>query len=247
MNELLSKHVESIAALPEDWHGCGTVNVNVLRAILSHAEKIGPIEHTVETGSGKTTLLFSHLSPDHLVFSYDHAGSITRVKESSLCNNDRVTWVEGFTQRTIPRYDFTHQFQIVLIDGPHGYPFPDLEYYYLYPHVATGGLLLLDDTQIPTIGRMFDILKADDAFRLLEVIDNMAYFQRTESPLFDPFGDGWWLQGYNAEAYRRMNGQSSPPPPRRMIRKAASSIGRLVPKPIKKLVRESLKAALQDG
>ncbi len=51
---------------------------------------------------------------------------------------------------------------------------PDMEYYFLYPHIATGGLFLLDDTHIPTIGRMFDILKADDTFKLIEVLDNMA-------------------------------------------------------------------------
>jgi hypothetical protein len=45
--------VEEIARLPGDWHGAGTVSRNVLRAIASHAERMGAIHHSVETGSGR--------------------------------------------------------------------------------------------------------------------------------------------------------------------------------------------------
>ena len=86
---------------------------------------------------------------------------------------------------------------MVLLDGPHGYPFPDLEYYYFYPVIRSGGLLVVDDIQIPSIGRMFDIIKAGDMFRLLEVIENTAFLQRTDAPLISPTSDSWWLQGYN--------------------------------------------------
>jgi hypothetical protein len=43
----------------------------------------------------------------------------------------------------LPQYHFT-RLQLVLIDG-YGYPFPDLQYYFLYPHLETGALLILDD------------------------------------------------------------------------------------------------------
>jgi hypothetical protein len=102
----------------------------------------------------------------------------------------------------LPTYHFEHRLQIALLDGPHGYPFPDLEYFYLYPQMDCGGLLLVDDIKIPSIRRMFDILKEEPMFRLLEVADhNLAVFQRTEAPLLDPTADYWWLQGYNAPYY----------------------------------------------
>jgi hypothetical protein len=47
----------------------------------------------------------------------------------------------------------------VLLDGPHGYPFPDMEYYFFYPHIKPRGHLVIDDIQIPSIGRMTDILQ----------------------------------------------------------------------------------------
>jgi hypothetical protein len=93
----------------------------------------------------------------------------------------------------------------VLIDGPHGYPFPDLEYYYLYPTIADAGLLVIDDIQIPSIGRMFDIIRAGEMFELLEIVDgNTAFLKRTGAPLIDPDSDSWWLQGYNRSYYQQL-------------------------------------------
>jgi hypothetical protein len=100
----------------------------------------------------------------------------------------------------------------VLIDGPHGYPFPDLEYFYLYPTLAVGGLLLIDDLKIPSIGRMFDILKVDAMYRLLEVVDgNTGFLQRTDAPLIHPESDSWWLQGFNKPYYDQLLGLTPAP------------------------------------
>ena len=44
---------------------------------------------------------------------------------------------------------------------------------------------------------MFEIIKADDMFELIEVCDYMAFFRRTNYPVFDPLGDNWGGQGFN--------------------------------------------------
>jgi len=61
------------------------------------------------------------------------------VQASSLLNPGAVRFVEGPTQKTLPRYTFEAKLQAVLLDGPHAYPFPDLEYFYFYPHIERGG------------------------------------------------------------------------------------------------------------
>jgi hypothetical protein len=193
----ISDLIDKIAELPPDWHSAGMMSPKVLRAIARQAEQIGPIRQSAETGSGITTLLFSHLSTRHLVFAKDLNKSISQAKNSPLLNPEAVTFVEGPTQVTLPSYRFSNKLQIALIDGPHGYPFPDLEYYYFYPLIEAGGLLIIDDIQIPSIGRMVDIVKADDMFDLLEIIHNTAILRRSHAPLIDPQSDSWWLQGYN--------------------------------------------------
>jgi hypothetical protein len=207
MDSRMKQIVDSIANLPDDWHGAGTVGRNVLLAIVRHAEAIGTIQQSVETGSGKTTLLLSHLSQCHTVFAVDAGKSISQVKGSPLFNPKNTAFVEGPTQRTLPKHDFAHKHELVLLDGPHGYPFPDLEYYYLYPTIETGGLLIIDDLRIPSIGRMCDIIKEDEMFELLEVVDrNTAFLRRTDSPLIHPESDSWWLQGFNRSYYEEITG-----------------------------------------
>ena len=190
--------VDSIAALPTDWHKAGSMSKSTLLAIAARCTTIAPVRFSVETGSGKTTLLFSHASEEHKVFAKeDGNGSITQVQKSELLNRDTVEFIDGATQRALASYEFRCQIDIALIDGPHGYPFPDLDYFHLYPHIRTGGILLIDDIQIPTIQNMFQILQADAMWASRGVVDNMAILERTAHPAVPPDGDHWWIQGYN--------------------------------------------------
>jgi hypothetical protein len=235
MNRDISALIDRIVELPPRWHNAGSVSRKVLCAIAQYAEQLGPIKHSAETGSGRTTLLFSHLSAHHLVFARDIGRSVSQAKKSPLVNAQNVTFVEGPTQITLPNYSFTHKIQMALIDGPHGYPFPDLEYYYFYPLIETGGLLLVDDIHIPSIGRMFDVIKADDMFNLLEIVGHLAIFERSEAPLIDPHSDSWWLQGYNRAHFEKANGQKSS-----LVR----SLAEVTPKPLKRMVPDGVKKML---
>jgi hypothetical protein len=115
-----------------------------------------------------------------------------------LLRRPAIELVEGPTQKTLPSFDFP-RLQLALIDGPHAYPCPDLEYYYLYPHLDPGALLLIDDIDIPTINNMFRVLKADPMYKCLAIVGRTAFLERTNHPTFDPL-TGWWAkQGFNAK------------------------------------------------
>ena len=229
MHQLL----QEIGALPEDWHAAGTMGSSVLHAIARHTGN-REIMYSAETGSGKTTLLFSHLSREHKVFALEGDNrSITVVRNSPLFNRSAVEFIEGPTQVTLPLYRFEHKLQMVLIDGPHGYPFPEMEYFFFYPHLDKDALLLVDDIHIPTIHRLYEFLKEDEMFRLLEVVKNTAFFARTDRPLFDPHGDGWWLQEFNKRRF-----------PVGCKRTALGHfrgwVGRRLPGPVKRAIKRSL-------
>jgi hypothetical protein len=194
--------LSEIVRVAPSLHKAGTFSAAALEAIAHHAA-LRTVQHSVETGAGASTLLFSHLSEDHTVFALD-AGtdSIRAIERSPLLRREVVTFVEGPTQATLPRHTFSHPLQLVLIDGPHAYPFPDLEYYYLYPHVDRDGLLIVDDIHIPSITNMFDFIAADEMFALQEVVETTAFFRRTNAPTFSPIGDGWWTQRYNNKAFQ---------------------------------------------
>lgn len=241
----LKQIVHEIAKLPEDWHKAGSVNMDVLNAIIDITDSMN-IRHSAETGSGKTSLLFSHLSPKHLVFAVDAGNSISAVRESSLFNTSSVEFIEGPTQKTLPLYQFKEKFQLVMIDGPHGYPFPEMEYWHFYQQLETNAIFILDDIHIPTIYNMYNFLKEEEMFTLIKVVHTTAFFRRTAAEAFNPYWDGWWLQKYNTARFPidlanpagkpvNLNGAVNKPSG------ALQSLKRMIPVPIKRVVKKIIK------
>ncbi len=152
----------------------------------------------METGTGRTTLLLSQISATHVVFTKDDEGdgnSLGAVRSSPLLG-EGVRFVVGPTQLTVRGHEFG-PLDLALLDGPHAYPFPDLEYWAVYPHVRSGGLLVVDDVQIPTVNNLFRFLRADAMWELVDLVETTAFFRRTGEPTFNPLGDGWQDQEYN--------------------------------------------------
>jgi len=181
-------------------HMAGTFENQVLARIESLLPE--KMERTAETGCGKSTILFSNLSEHHTVFCIDdrsdgERSSVRYFESSALTRRQAIRCVFGPTQLTLPRYTHTGPYDCVLLDGPHGYPFPELEYYFFYPHLRQGGFLLVDDVQIPSIGRFADFLQEDEMFEPVELVGTTAVFRRTSAETFSPIGDGWWTQRFN--------------------------------------------------
>jgi predicted O-methyltransferase YrrM len=181
-------------------HSAGSLPLRTLLRI----EELLPATpiRSVETGCGKSSIFLSRISSKHKIFCLDDrqngdASSVGYFMNCPATRLENIETVFGPTQLTLPAYKDHVEYDLVLIDGPHGFPFPDLEYYFLYPHLKTNGLLVVDDIHIPTISRLADFISEDSMFEKVEFINTTAVFRRTDAPVFDPFGDGWWLQNYN--------------------------------------------------
>jgi hypothetical protein len=184
-------------------HRAGTVDADVLQAIEDLASR--PLGWSMETGCGKTTILLSNLSDNHHVFAYDdraeERSSVAYYNECPIFRAEHTTLVPGPTQRTLAAFNFAQPVDLALLDGPHAYPFPELEYYWVYPHLRPGALLVVDDVHIPTIHRLFTFLAEDPMFKLACVVRTTAFFFRTSAPAFFPFGDGWEFQPFNRSRF----------------------------------------------
>ena len=160
---------------------------------------------TIETGCGASTILFSRLSKHHTVFTYDDRAddnsSVEFVTKSPLFRAETVAFVFGPTQRSLPQFAFDGKMDVALIDGPHAYPFPELEYYFIYPHLATGGVLIIDDVHIPTLFSLYRFLREERMFEFVVKSGNTAFFRRTDVPTFDPLGDDWDRQQFNQRRF----------------------------------------------
>ncbi len=206
--------IRQISELGNDFHGAGVLGKEIILEIYQLTG--GKIRNSAETGSGKSTLLFSAISERHTCFTLGtednaDANSLTAVQQSPLFNAGTVEFILGPSQRTLPAHNFDHPLQLAFIDGPHGYPFPEMEYYFLYPHLQENGLLIVDDIHIPTIARLCDFLKEEAMFEHMGDVMTTAFFRRTSAPLFNQYGDGWWLQNYNKKRFPELNAIYSHP------------------------------------
>ena len=183
------------------WHDSGNLNPAVLRAMTNHAEQIGARE-TAETGCGLSTVVLSAIAECHTCFTVAAGNSLERVQGVPHLARGRVNFVIGPSQLTLPRHSFPRPLDFVLIDGPHGYPFAQMEYFHFYQRIRAGGVLVVDDIHIPTIRQMYDVLRDDKMWTHVEDVLTTAFFRRTDAPLFDPYGDGWERQQFNQRHFQ---------------------------------------------
>jgi hypothetical protein len=90
---------------------------------------------------------------------------------------------------------------LVLLDGPHAYPLPQIEFAYLFPHIKLGGWLVVDDIQIPSVYELFCFLKRESSVAMEEVAVRTAFFRRIKAAESGP--DGWAVQGMNRHTILR--------------------------------------------
>lgn len=162
----------------------------------------GPFQSSAETGCGGSTILLSHLSGHHTAFPFEGADhTVTGLRHHPDFQSDTVIFVEGDTRRTVPAHSFDRPLDLVLLDGPHAYPLPQLEFVYLFPELRTGGWMVLDDIQIPSVHELFRFLRREPSLVLEEIAVRTAFFRKVDQP--DWGIDGWQHQGINRSTILR--------------------------------------------
>lgn len=197
-NSVVQKMID--AGVPAQQHAWGAFADSTLKRL----EQVLPsrVSRTLETGCGKSTILFSNISETHLIFAFDdrelgNNSSVLLYENHPLTRKDRISLIAGPTQLTLPSFKAFEEYDIIMLDGPHGSPFLELEYYFTYPNLKRGGYLIIDDVHIPSIGQFADILKEDRMFEYHALIENTLVLRRTNAETFNPFGDNWYEQDFN--------------------------------------------------
>ena len=149
-------------------------------AALESIARRGPFQFTAETGCGGSTIVLSQISKHHTAFALEGGErTITGLRNYSSFQTGTVSFVEGETKQTLPLHTFKDRLDLVLLDVPHAYPLPQLEFAYLAPHVKVGGWIVLDDIQIPLFHELVQFMKSESGFALEEVAVPTAFFRKT--------------------------------------------------------------------
>jgi len=196
-DHVIRKIIEEVSP---DFHSHGSLHPDVLWNIVQE-HRFVDARISMETGCGLSTLVLSHLSNRHTVFVLPQGDSMQNTQSNAYLRSAGTNFVVGPSQIMVPKWQFADPLDFVLLDGPHSYPFPDLEYYYVYPYIRQGGVLVIDDIHIPSIHRMYEILRDDDMWEHRGDVRTTAFFRRTDKPLFDPLAGDWFRQRYNRRRF----------------------------------------------
>lgn len=160
------------------------------------ATRCPPGSRTAETGSGVSTILFAGWGAKHLcitpgqeeadaILEYCNANGIpTGDLEFDIAPSD-----EALT-RPSPGAE---QLDMFLIDGGHGFPAPIIDWYFGASRLRRGGLLVVDDLQLPAVRLLEDFLEADPSWTRVAGSQKWAAYERgSEGSLLQD----WYLQPF---------------------------------------------------
>jgi FkbM family methyltransferase len=164
--------------------------------------------HTCETGCGSSTVAFSHYAASHIAICDVHDSSETAdieyVRTHPEFRPEVVSFVLCAKAESLFAAPVSSKIDVLLLNGSHAYPNPELEYLALGRYLKPQGILALSDIRVPTVKRLFDFLLQDESLRLHQVSDSSAFFTRlSDSALHD--ARDWRAQRYNRLFYPAHN------------------------------------------
>ena len=155
----------------------------------------------LETGAGNSTITFLHLSLDRLVSIAPAADLRDRIL--TYCNSYEIdsSALDYRLERSeveLPALAFgtghgfatpieaRPEFDIVLIDGGHGWPTVFVDFCYANLMMRSGSLLPLDDTQLYSVAEPSRLLHMQPGFTLQEVLGKLQVWEKDDDQPFFP-------------------------------------------------------------
>ncbi len=193
--------MDRIAQLLADkplFHAGGTrtygLSEDALREINRH---LAPEHVTLETGCGMSTLLFATANTRHFCVTPNQCEADVAVdycKKNGIAL-DRLKLCIGSSAELLPKMVKDGPLDVVLIDGAHSLPFPMVDFHYTESRLRVGGILVVDDCQIPAVRVLADFLSQANEWSKLCHVGNTTFFRRTAET---NRAAGWDAQPWNS-------------------------------------------------
>lgn len=158
---------------PANW----AATAEVLRFIVEH---VRPGMTTLETGAGQTTIAFALAGAQHTAITVD-ASEAERIR-GYLARHGRpcpVTFIRDSSDVALPRgKGIPDQLDFVFIDGAHRFPFPCLDWHYTESRLRVGGIVGVDDYEMPSVRILHDFLMGEAEWELVRLCERTSFFRR---------------------------------------------------------------------
>lgn len=169
-----------------------------------------PGMRTLETGSGISTALFAALGTHHrcVTPAQEEADHLRDYFGAQGISGERVHFDVAPSHVALPRLD--DAFDVVFIDGAHGFPAPIIDWFYAGSLLRRDGVMVIDDIPLPGVRVLLGFLERDPRWEQLEHTGKWAAYRR--------HSDGSLLEGQWDQLF--YTGGGSPPSiPRRVVRR----------------------------
>jgi len=159
------------------------------------AATVKPGQRTLETGCGATTIVFAATGAEHAAVFLDESEGLA-VQEWCAARHISTAGVgfhPGSSSVTLPRLEMG-DLDVVMVDGCHGFPFPQLDWYYAASHLVRGGILIVDDTHLAAPYELRRYLEHDPRWERIRVGTQWVAFKRLGSGSLD---EEWMSQQFH--------------------------------------------------
>lgn len=168
------------------WPDGTPANWSVAPEVLRHlASLVHPGMNTLETGAGQTTVAFALAGANHVCVTPD-TSQAEKIKDyiTTLDAPSSLHFIQQSSDQALPSGEgVPERLDIVLIDGAHRFPFPILDWYYTQSRVPVGGLMVVDDYNMPSVRILYDFLAGEEEWELTKAFEVTAFFRRVKETI----------------------------------------------------------------
>jgi predicted O-methyltransferase YrrM len=190
--------IAELLAMPPTVHLGGTESWALERGVLSWlASNLEPHWRTIETGCGSSTIVFMLAGTEHTVIApnaSEHESTRQWCAERGFAT-DRARSIVDDSTTVLP--SLQGPFDLGLIDGGHAFPLPFVDWLYIAQRLRVGGLVVVDDINLPTCGILHAFLDAErERWRLVDRFERTSVFRKLSDVVVSPndwTGQPWVL------------------------------------------------------
>ena len=156
---------------------------------------------TLESGAGLSTLVFALSGATHTCVTPNRSevDAIRAYAESQSIDLSRTRFLVDSSDRCLPRVELA-ALDLVLIDGKHAFPWPTIDWFYSSESLKFGGIMVVDDANIPSVGNLCQYMREDPCWSLLKQFEETTFFFRKGAG--DLRNMAWHMQPWVTRRYR---------------------------------------------
>jgi len=189
---------QTAAQLTQQKRACYGIEQAVALFLWNEVE---PGSHTLETGAGISTLIFAMRGATHQAITPNEpeTEAIRQYAAGKNISFDKVKFVIESSDSYLPKAELP-PLDLIFLDGKHAFPWPIIDWFYTAERLKEGGLMVLDDTDMPPVKVLTDFLQADTRWETVQTFNRTITFRKIDENIHDV---AWHMQPWVTRHYNK--------------------------------------------